>query len=82
MSSFLRHRNKPYRKSYAKRDKRGKIPNRIDISERPEVVGSLTMLGDWEADLVLGKQHQGEIVTLAERRSRVYLALPPEKQSL
>ena len=44
---------------YGKRDKRGKIPNRIDISERPEVVGSRARLGDWEADLVLGKQHQG-----------------------
>ena len=76
LSSFLRHRNKPYRKRYTKRDKRGKIPNRIDISERPEVVGSRTRLGDWEADLVMGKQHQVAIVTLAERRSRIYLASP------
>ena len=82
LSSFLRHRNKPYRKRYAKRDKRGKIPNRIDISERPEVVGSRTRLGDWEADLVLGKQHQGAIVTLAERRSRIYLALPIARKTV
>ena len=82
LSSFLRHRNKPYRKRYAKRDKRGKIPNRIDISERPEVVGSRTRLGDWEADLVMGKQHQGAIVTLAERRSRIYLALPIARKTV
>ena len=76
LSSFLRHRDKPYRKRYVKRGKRGKIPNRIDISERPEVMGSRTRPGDWEADLVMGKQHQVAIVTLAERRSRIYLALP------
>ncbi|NJD86296.1 IS30 family transposase, partial [Candidatus Erwinia dacicola] len=30
-------------------------------------------VGDWEADLVLGKQGTGAIVTLVERKSRIYL---------
>ena len=35
-----------------------------------------TRLGDWEADLVMGKAHQGAIVTLAERCCKLYLASP------
>lgn len=74
--THLRHRNKPYRKRYASTDYRGKIPDRIDISERPDIVEGRVRVGDWEADLVIGKGHKGAIVTLAERRSRLYLALP------
>jgi len=33
-------------------------------------------VGDWEADGIIGKDHQGAIVTLAARRSRLLLALP------
>lgn len=73
---YLRHQAKPYRKRYASKDYRGKIPGRVDISERPEVVDERSRVGDWEADLVIGKGHKGAIVTLAERRSRLYLALP------
>ena len=73
---YLRHQAKPYKKRYGKKDYRGKIPHRTDISERPEVVNSKKRLGDWEVDLVIGKGHKGVIVTLAERVSRLYLALP------
>lgn len=48
----------------------------ISIDERPAIVDKKTRLGDWEADLVVGAKGQGAIVTLAERRSRLYLALP------
>jgi IS30 family transposase len=32
-----------------------------------------TRLGDWEVDLMLGKDHQGVLVTLTERKSRFTL---------
>jgi IS30 family transposase len=32
---YLRHQHKKYRKRYGKNDYRGRIPNRIDIDERP-----------------------------------------------
>ena len=73
---YLRHQSNPYRKRYGRKDYRGKIPDRVDISERPDVVDDRSRVGDWEADLVMGKGHKGAIVTLAERRSRLYLALP------
>ena len=73
---YLRHQAKPYRKRYGSKDYRGTIPGRVDISERPGVVDERSRVGDWEADLVIGKGHKGAIVTLAERRSRLYLAAP------
>ena len=73
---YLRHQSKPYRKRYGSKDYRGKIPARVDISERPGVVNDRSRVGDWEADLVIGKAHQGAIVTLAERKTRFYLAAP------
>jgi IS30 family transposase len=33
-------------------------------------------VGDWAADLVIGKAHKGAIVTRAKRRTRLFLALP------
>ena len=60
---------KKRRKRYGKKDWRGKIPNRIDIDHRPEIVEKKTRIGDWEADLVSGTHHRGFLVTLAERKS-------------
>ena len=64
---------KKRRKRPGSYDRRGKIPNRKSIDERPEVVAQRTRLGDWEVDLMLGKDHQGALVTLTERKSRFTL---------
>ena len=79
---YLRHQSKPYRKRYGSKDYRGKIPDRVDISERPKDVDNRIRVGDWEADLVIGKGHKGAFVTLAERRSRLYLALPMARKTM
>ncbi len=55
------------------RDRRGKIPDRRSIEERPAIVEERTRLGDWEADLILGKNQQGVVLTLTERKSRFTL---------
>ena len=72
----LRYQGKPYRKKYGRTDYRGRIPGRVDIDQRPAIGAARTRLGDWEADLVMGKAHQGAIVTLAERCCKLYLASP------
>jgi transposase, IS30 family len=64
---------KKRRKRVGSYDRRGKIPNRKSIEERPEVVEQRTRLGDWEVDLMVGKDHQGVLVTLTERTSRFTL---------
>ena len=35
---YLRHKNKPYRKRYGSSDKRGEIPNKRSIEDRPSIV--------------------------------------------
>ena len=48
---------------------RGKIPHRVDISERPKSVETRDELGDWEGDTVVGAHHLGAVVTLVERKT-------------
>ena len=69
--THLRQGKRRYRKGYGQ--KRGGIRDAVSIELRPAVVDERERLGDWEADLVLGKQGTGAIVTLAERKSCIYL---------
>lgn len=69
------------RQARPKRRKRGQgktqrciIPNRTSIHERPLAVQERSRFGDWEADLVLGRNQQGGIVSLAARKSLLLLA--------
>jgi transposase, IS30 family len=66
---------KARRKRYASgRERRGCLVGRVSIEQRPAVVERKTRLGDWEGDTVIGKGHQGVLVTLVERKSRYTLA--------
>ena len=66
---------KPRRKRYASgQERRGTLKNRVSIDERPKIVDEKTRIGDWEGDTVIGKNHKGGLVTLAERKSRYVLA--------
>ncbi len=68
----LRHPKK-YRKRAGGRDRRGKIRNRRSIEERPAIVEERSRTGDWEADLIVSKNHKGVALTLTERKSRFTL---------
>lgn len=61
---------KKKRKRYGKRDFRGKIPHRVGIEKRPQIVETKRRLGDWEADTLIGKHHRGAVVSLVERKSQ------------
>lgn len=47
------------------------IPDRVDISERPQAVETRERCGDWEGDTVYGKD--AHLVTLVDRKSRFTL---------
>jgi IS30 family transposase len=72
---------KKRRKRYGKYDRRGQIPNRKSISERPAVVATKARLGDWEADTLIGKNHQQAIVSLVERQSKLTLLAKVERNT-
>ena len=64
---------KKRRKRYGSYDRRGKIPDRIGIEERPDVINDRFRVGDWEVDTLFGRGHKDAIVTLTERKSRMAL---------
>jgi IS30 family transposase len=70
----LRHGGRKYqRRDKRKYAGRGYIPNRRDISERPAVVEEKSRIGDWELDTIVGKNHQGYLVSMVERHSKYTL---------
>ena len=64
---------KKRRKRYGSYERRGQIPRRVWIDERPEVVEQRERVGDWEADTIISQGKQTAIVTLTERKSRLTL---------
>ena len=64
---------KQRRKRRNSRDMRGTIKNRVGIQERPKIVERKIRIGDWEGDTVVGKNHQGALVTLVDRKSKLTL---------
>jgi IS30 family transposase len=70
---------KKHRKRYGKPDYRGKLSDRVSIEERPQIVEQRERLGDWEADTLIGKGHQGALVSLVERKSRLTLLQPVDQ---
>jgi IS30 family transposase len=62
---------KARKKRYGGRDRRGQLPERRSIDERPKIVEARQRLGDWEADTIIGRNHQQAIVSLVERKSKL-----------
>jgi IS30 family transposase len=78
----LARKMKKYNKRDAKYNSRGQIPNRVPISKRPKIVDKKLRIGDWEVDLIIGKYHQGAIVTIVDRKSKFTLMrLLPTKEA-
>src|SRR5699024_8719713 len=65
----LRNASRKYRKRYGKEDDRGQIKDKVPIDERPEIVEDRSRIGDFESDLIIGKNHQGALLTIVDRRS-------------
>ena len=62
----LRHKGRKYRKRGTTKDNRGIIKNRIDISQRPEIVDDKSRLRYFEIDTIIGKNHKEAILTINE----------------
>lgn len=69
----LRRSNRKRRKRYGSRNLRGQITGRVSIDLRPTIVDNKQRIGDWEIDTVIGKNHQGALLTIVERKSKYTL---------
>jgi len=67
---------KARRKRYGSYDRRGQLPHRRSIEERPPVVERKERLGDWEVDTIIGGERHGAIVSLVERKSKLTRLAP------
>ena len=76
----LRHSGKKRKKRYGSSDRRGQIKDRISIDQRPKSIEKRDRIGDWEIDLVIGKSHQGAVVTIVDRLSLMTLIAKVESK--
>ena len=69
----LRTGQKKYKKRYGSKSSRGQIPDKISIEKRPDIVDENIRIGDFESDLIIGKDHQGALLTIVDRFSSFLL---------
>lgn len=69
LHTHLRHRGRRYAKRSYSKKRRGIIPNRIDIDERPLIVEKRERFGDFEIDTIIGASHSQHILTIVDRTS-------------
>ncbi|QKG78894.1 IS30 family transposase [Tenuifilum thalassicum] len=67
MRHKLKHRNRPVG------GKRVVIKNKVSIDDRPAVINNKERFGDWEIDLIVGRNNKGAMVTLVERKTSMIL---------
>ena len=67
--TYLRCQGRKYRSRGSSKDSRGIIKNRVSIDRRPNIVDKRCRFGDFEVDLIIGKNHNQAILTLNDRVS-------------
>jgi len=72
---------KQRRKRYGKTERRGIIPNRLSIEDRPAIVEERSRIGDWEADTLIGRNHKQAIVSIVERKTGFTLIQKVERKT-
>lgn len=62
---------KQRRKRYGSgQSRRGQIPNRVSIDERPAIVDAKRRVGDWEGDTIVGAGQKQALVSVVERKTQ------------
>ena len=70
LKHYLFFKGKRYKYKKEGESKQGKISDRVNISEWPQVANDRKELYHFEGDTIVGKDHKGAIVTMVDRVSR------------
>jgi len=71
------HRRAKYGEKY-----KGKIKDRVSISQRPDIVEDKKRIGDFETDTIVGANQQGAITTIVDRASMfIKISIPTSKKA-
>ena len=70
---LVRRHKKRMKRGHSRKHQKSHIPNRVSISERPDVVDKRERIGDWESDSMVSGQSKVAVNVLADRKSRVTL---------
>ncbi len=73
ISCLVRRHRKRMEKGHSRKHQRPHIPNRVSISERPDITEKRERIGDWESDSMVSRQSKVALNVLADRKSRVTL---------
>jgi IS30 family transposase len=74
LRNHLRQSRKKRRKRLSGKDRRGVIPNRTFIDERPAIVKDKSRIGDWEGDTIEGATKKGYVATFVDRTTKYLVA--------
>jgi IS30 family transposase len=72
---LARGHTKRHKRPSAKKSRISKIPNRIDITERPATVELRRQTGHGEGDTVVSGQSEACVAVLVERKSRFFMVV-------
>lgn len=68
-------------KSYPRKGKKPKIPNRTPIDLRPEYVNDRSIFGHFESDSIVSRESKAALNVLVERKSRYTIINPLERKT-
>ncbi len=83
MIFVLRFHHTGHRRAKYGAKHKGRIKDRISISQREQIVDDKSRVGDWEIDTIVGAGKQGTITTVVERvTSLVRISIPTTKKAI
>lgn len=80
--THLRFHHTGHRRAKYGTKNKGRIKDRISISQRDRIVDDKSRIGDWEIDTIVGSSKKGAITTVVERvTSLVRISIPTSKKA-
>jgi len=81
--THLRFHHTGHRRAKYGSKNKGRIKNRVSISQRDKIVDDKSRVGDWEIDTIVGAGKKGAITTVVERAtSLVRISIPTTKKAI